>query len=238
MNPGALLLLALSSVAARAQAAMVTPAQQQPVFGTADAAILGAAAAGSSLLVRYDARILAWKGLAPFRASARTRATLDRIAFIGGPGSLAIEAALYGAGRAAKDKNLATDGEAALEAALVSGAVTYLLKGVVGRARPALDSTRADNFGLGRGFPGGDYQSFPSGHTALAFAFATAITARLAERHSSSVNTVAPALFTVATLTGIQRVYRHAHWASDCLMGAAIGTVGGLAAARWHERHP
>jgi membrane-associated phospholipid phosphatase len=235
---GTLLLLAVASVPARAQPATGDAAQRQAVFSTADAAILGAAGVGSSLLVRYDVRILAWKGLAPFRASPRTRATLDGVAFIGGPGSLAIEAALCGAGRAAKDKNLATDGEAALEAAFVSGAVTYLLKGIVGRARPALDSARADDFGLGRGFSGGDYQSFPSGHTALAFAFATGITARLAQRNSPAVNWAAPTLFSVAALTGIQRVYRHAHWASDCLMGAAIGTVSGLAAARWHERHP
>jgi membrane-associated phospholipid phosphatase len=210
-----------------------------PVVRASDAGILGAALAGSALLVPYDAQITAWKGLPAFRNSARTRGVLDATAFVGGPGSIAIDAVMFGAGRVAKDKNLATDGEAAFEAAAVGGAVTFLLKRVIGRARPGLDSTRADNFGFGRGFFGGsDYQSFPSGHTTAAFAFATAITARLGERNSSSVNWAAPVMFSIAALTGIQRVYRHAHWASDCLMGAAIGTVSGLAAARWHQQHP
>jgi membrane-associated phospholipid phosphatase len=233
----ALLVLALAAASARAQAA--TDAPSPPIVRASDGGILGVALAGSLLLMPYDAQITAWKGLPPFRNSARTRATLDATAFIGGPGSLMIDAVMFGAGRIANNKNFATDGEAAFEAAAVGGAVTFLLKRAIGRARPGLDSTRADDFGFGRGFFGGsDYQSFPSGHTTAAFAFATAITARLGQRNSSSVNWAAPVLFSVATLTGIQRVYRHAHWASDCLMGAAIGTVSGLAAARWNQRHP
>lgn len=216
-----------------------TATQQQPIFRTSDAVILGAAVAGSTLLMKYDERISAWKGLAPLRDNPPVRNTLDAAAFLGGPGSLAIEAAIFGAGRIGNNKVLANDGEIAFEATVASSVVTYLLKRTIGRARPGLDSTHADDFGFGRGFTSGNnYQSFPSGHTTAAFAFATAITARLAERNSSSVNWAAPALFSLATLTAIQRVTRHAHWASDCLMGAAIGTVGGLAAARWHERHP
>jgi membrane-associated phospholipid phosphatase len=169
----------------------------------------------------------------------RAGAALDAAAFAGGPGSLAVEAALWGAGRVANNKNLATDGEAALEAAAAGGAMTFLLKRMIGRARPLLDSTRADDFSFGRGFASGSsYQSFPSGHTTAAFAFATAITARLADRKSPATAWAAPALFSLATATAVQRVYRHAHWMSDCLAGAAIGTVSGLVAARWHERHP
>jgi membrane-associated phospholipid phosphatase len=233
----ALLVLAIAAASARAQAAPAAPAE--PVVRASDAGILGVTLAGSLLLMPYDVQITAWKGLPPFRNSARTRTVLDATAFVGGPGSLAIDAVMFGAGRLGNNKNIATDGEAAFEAEAVGGAVTFLLKRVIGRARPGLDSTRADDFGFGRGFfGGGDYQSFPSGHTTAAFAFATAITARLGQRNSSSVNWAAPVLFSVATLTGIQRVYRHAHWASDCLMGAAIGTVSGLAAARWHQQHP
>lgn len=146
---------------------------------------------------------------------------------------------MWGAGRVWKNKNLATDGETALEAAALSGAVTFLVKGVAGRARPYVDSTRANNFSFGRGISTSeDFQSFPSEHTSAAFAFATAMTARLAARHSPSVKWAAPVLYGLATLTGISRVYRHDHWASDCLMGAAIGTVSGFVSERWHERHP
>jgi membrane-associated phospholipid phosphatase len=233
------ILLALASAPAWAQSAPAVALSQEPIFRTADAAILGAALAGSALLVKYDVGITAWKGLEPFRNSVHVRNSLDAAAFLGGPGSVVIDAAIWGVGRIANNKDRSTDGETALEAAALSGAATYLLKGVFGRARPSLDSTRADNFKFGRGFLGGNfYRSFPSGHTTAAFAFATAITTRLTERKSSSLSWAAPTLYSVATVTAIARLYKHDHWMSDCLMGAAVGTIGGLAAARWHERHP
>jgi membrane-associated phospholipid phosphatase len=229
--------LALAAAPAFAQTA--TTVEPAPIFRGSDAVILGAAFAGSALLIQYDARITAWKGLTPFRNSRATGHALDAVAFIDGPGSLGIEAAMWGAGRVWKNKNLATDGETALEAAGLSTAVTYLLKGAFGRARPYVDSTRAGNFKFGRGVSlSEDYQSFPSEHVSAAFAFATSMTARLAARHSPAVKWVAPALYGLATLTGISRVYKHDHWASDCLMGAAIGTISGLVSERWHERHP
>ncbi|HET7132810.1 MAG TPA: phosphatase PAP2 family protein [Gammaproteobacteria bacterium] len=237
MSVRALLVLALAAAPAFAQDAQ--PATGVPLFRPSDAAILGGALAGSVVLFHYDARITAWKGLTPFQNSPGTRRVLDAAAFIGGPGSIGIEAAMWGAGRIWKNPNLATDGETAIEAAALSGVVTFAVKGIAGRARPYLDSTRANNFSFGRGISASeDYQSFPSEHTAAAFAFATAMTARLQVRHSPSVKWAAPVLYGLATLTGISRVYGHDHWASDCLFGAAIGTVSGLVSERWHERHP
>jgi membrane-associated phospholipid phosphatase len=231
------MLLALAAAPASAQT--TTAIAPAPVFPASDGIILGAALAGSVVLVQYDARITAWKGLTPFRNSPGTGRVLDAAAFIGGPGSVGIGAAMWGAGRVWKNKNLATDGETAFEAAALSGVVTYFVKGVAGRARPYLDPTRANDFSFGRGISTSeDYQSFPSEHTAAAFAFATAMTARLAARHSPSVKWAAPVMYGIATLTGISRVYHHDHWASDCLLGAAIGTVSGLVSERWHERHP
>jgi len=232
-------LLAFALAAAPAWAQTTPPVTPPSIFPASDGIILGAAFAGSMVLVQYDARITAWKGLTPFRNSPGTGRVLDAAAFIGGPGSVGIEAAMWGAGRVWKNKNLATDGETAFEAAALSGVATYLVKGLAGRARPYLDSTRANNFSFGRGISTSeDYQSFSSEHTAAAFAFATAMTARLSARHSPSVKWAAPVMYGIATLTGVARVYRHDHWASDCLFGAAIGTVSGLVSERWHERHP
>ena len=230
------ILLAFATTPAIAQS-VVPP--QNPVLRTGDAAIFGAALAGSALLLRYDVGITAWKGVPAFQNSSRVRRTLDASAFLGGPGSFAIDAAIWGVGRIANNKDRWTDGETALEAAALSEAVTYLLKGIAGRARPTLDSTRADNFKFGRGFwAGDDYASFPSGHTTAAFAFATALTTRLMARRSPWAPWAGPVLFSVAAVTAVGRLYNHKHWMSDCLTGAAIGTIGGLVAARWHERHP
>jgi hypothetical protein len=125
MRVRAIVLVALAAAPAWAQTTTaVTPA---PIFPASDAVILGAALAGSALLVHYDARITAWKGLTPFRNSPGTGRALDAAAFIGGPGSVGIAAAMWGAGRVWKNKNLATDGETAFEAAALSGVVTYVV---------------------------------------------------------------------------------------------------------------
>jgi membrane-associated phospholipid phosphatase len=209
------------------------------VVQPSDAVILGAAAAGSALLIRYDAQMIAWKGLPVLRHSTVVHKTLSSAAIIGGPGALATGAVLYIAGRARDDRVSRIDGEAALEATLMSGVITWAVKGLVGRARPLVDSTRADNFALGRGFRLGDsYESFPSGHVTAAFALATVLTSRLQERGAPIRHWVTPTMFTLASLTALSRMYHHNHWPTDCLAGAAIGTVTGLVTARWHERHP
>lgn len=228
-------LLLVAAAPGAAQTAPPPPSILRP----ADAAIVGGALAASALLIPFDSKIVEWKGIPAFRNSPGVHRTLSATAFLGGPGTLIASGAFYVAGRVAKNRNLATDGEAALEAAAVGGVMTFLVKGIAGRARPLVDSTRADDFALFRGFHADDlYRSFPSGHTTVAFAFATALATRLSHRHDAAASWAGPAAFTLATFTGVSRIFYHDHWFSDCLAGAAIGTVSGLAVARWHERHP
>jgi len=62
--------------------------------------------------------------------------------------------------------------------------------------------------------------SFPSGHTAIAFACATVLSA-LAPR-------AAPAFFALALAIGYSRLYVGVHWPLDVLGGAVLGVVTGL----------
>lgn len=103
-----------------------------------------------------------------------------------------------------KSKHSVVDGTAiyVLAEAIMSGS-TFSVKHIVGRDRP----------------DGADNYSFPSGHTANAFA--------AAEFLNQEYRDVSPwigyASYTVATATGVLRMYNNKHWLSDVVTGAGFG---------------
>ncbi|KGN69179.1 phosphoesterase [Porphyromonas gulae] len=82
----------------------------------------------------------------------------------------------------------------------------------------------AGKYSFGRLRPDGTAaNSYPSGHTATAFACATLFHLEYGSR--SPWYSVAG--YTVASLTGISRIVNNRHWASDVLCGAAVGILVG-----------
>ena len=153
-------------------------------------------------------------------------------------GVVAFGAALWAGGELAGDRVTAIDGIRVMEAFALSGAITYLVKGVAGRARPDTSPGNARDFAWGRGFFKSDeFRSFPSGHTTAAFAIASAMSARVARRSPQRAGWLGPLLYGAATLTGLSRIYDDRHWASDVVLGAGIGTVTGLLLVRRLDRH-
>jgi membrane-associated phospholipid phosphatase len=104
----------------------------------------------------------------------------------------------------------------------VSGLLAQFVKHVVGRARPKLMETMGafhfDLFSIKASLA-----SFPSGHTASAFGLALAL--GLIERR------LAPLLLALATLVAAARVTLGAHYLSDVVAGAALGSAVTLATA-------
>ena len=91
-----------------------------------------------------------------------------------------------------------------------------ILKPIIARARPCHIDTavellveRPSSF------------SFPSGHTATAFMGATL----LAHEYGHKSVWIPIAGYSVATATGVLRILNNKHYASDVLVGAAIGIV-------------
>lgn len=89
---------------------------------------------------------------------------------------------------------------------LITGAMVYGLKYSARVLRP----------------DGSTYNSFPSGHTAIAFMGAEFL--RQEYKHLSPWYGVAGYL--VAGATGAMRIYNNRHWMSDVLAGAAFGILG------------
>jgi hypothetical protein len=105
-------------------------------------------------------------------------------------------------------------------AAALATAVTGALKYGFGRARPYAANTSLDFH------PFSGASSFPSGHTAVAFALATAVADQTRDGWSDYV------LYGAATLTALARINDNKHWASDVLVGGLVGHLS----ARWVTR--
>jgi membrane-associated phospholipid phosphatase len=72
------------------------------------------------------------------------------------------------------------------------------------------------------------YGSFPSGHTAVSFATATAFVLGLHPRYQKWAT---PLIMILPFLVALSRVYRGVHWPTDVLGGAFLGFAVGIF---WH----
>jgi len=132
---------------------------------------------------------------------------------LGAQYSIGVLCGFYLAGVAGNDTatQVAQDGLAA--SLIASGLITPVIKFVVGRSRPR------DQVGTAHFKPFSDPNaSFPSGHTTEAFALA-----RVVAQHYDQP-WVGYSAYTLVGLVGLARSYHDAHFASDILAGALIGT--------------
>lgn len=135
---------------------------------------------------------------------------------LGAQYSIGVLEGFYFAGVAGNEtaKQVAQDGLAA--SLIASGLITPTIKLVAGRSRPRANAGTA-NFK-----PFSDLNaSFPSGHTTEAFAMASVIASHYDEQW------VQYSAYALAGLAGAARSYHDAHFASDILTGAIIGTLAG-----------
>lgn len=110
-----------------------------------------------------------------------------------------------------------------LGATISAGILSTFLKVLFNRARPNApaeianaDMTLVDSFFQNAG------QSFPSGHTATAFALAGTLALIYPKGKWM--------FFSFAILTGVQRIISHNHFPSDVFAGAAIGILAATTA--------
>ena len=121
-------------------------------------------------------------------------------------------AAVLSVTRGCKGRRAACEGLASV--AVTSAVANLVLKPLGRRRRP---DRAADDVPLARHVPMPSTTSFPSGHSASAFAFATGVGHVLPRD--------ALALRTVAALVAYSRVHTGVHYPSDVVSGAVIGVV-------------
>lgn len=233
---------AIAGRALLAQASTSLDAPRQHLFTWEDAA-LGSSFLLGTLAVRPLDKSAARALQRPDRQTRRMyRRTASFVRTVAQPGSTIIGLSMYGIGRLSNNDRLAAVGLHGTEALLLGAATGTVMKDFFGRARPFVDTTgpNPDDWQLGRGWGrGSNYQSFPSGHTTAAFAAAGAVTAETsAYWPGATYFLIGPVMYGGAAVVGLSRMYNNRHWASDVLMGAAIGTFAGMKVVRYYRIHP
>ncbi len=125
----------------------------------------------------------------------------------------------YAAGLIFKDDKVRITGRLLFESFSISGITVVLARYVFARSRPysGEGQWKYNWFEWNN-----EIESFPSGHTTVAFAFSTV----LAERIDN--NWARIGLYGLASLTAFARVYNNQHWTSDVFVGALLGFVTGM----------
>ncbi|HEY6839032.1 MAG TPA: phosphatase PAP2 family protein [Geobacteraceae bacterium] len=157
--------------------------------------------------------------------STLNRAT-DVGSFLGNPFfHLGVAAAVYGGGVWADSPKYRELGEMLGEAVVLADATTFILKEAVGRERPFV----AGDKGSFRPFQfQSDFDSLPSMHTASSFAMASVL-ASTSESFLAKLT-----YYAAASFVGYSRLYQDKHWASDIILGAAVGELCGRIATATH----
>ena len=132
--------------------------------------------------------------------------------------------------------------QAYLSAALIETTLKYL----TGRQRPSYinpatgqnDNTFHGPFYQftkdqnGNKPPNDSFTSFPSGHTTVAFAAATVFAMEYRDTKWAPI-----LAYSVSSLIGLSRIMQNAHWASDVLVGAALGYLCGRQVVNNYHRY-
>ncbi len=151
----------------------------------------------------------------------------DKVTTLGsGYLTAAVVGGMYVYGEVADNSKAVETALLSVESFALTGVFVQVIKRVTGRHRPYTGDPY--NTWGGPSLASAN-DSFPSGHSSSAFAVASVI----AEEYDNAV--VPPLAYTVAAITGYNRMQHNAHWASDVFVGAAIGYFTGKAVVASHR---
>lgn len=212
-------------------------APQKTFFVKRDLVATGIAAAGTVAVSGFDLRVARWARSTNVQGDSSRQRFVDELTRINETPLMLAALATYGVGRVAGSHTTADVGLHTLEALVLTTTVSQLVRGVLGRSRPRVSLEDPFAFRPGTGFTGFETRSFPSLHTAAAFATATALVGEIRVRRPAAVKFAAPLLYTAAVVPGLTRVYLDQHWASDIVAGAFVGALLGSRVVSYAHAH-
>ena len=141
---------------------------------------------------------------------------------------LATMGGFYLLGEATNDIRASRTALLGLESFVISGLLTQVVKFGFHRHRPK----SGDPYDTWDGPSlSSNHLSFSSGHSAVAWSFATVIATEYGDTPF-----VAPTAYTLATLAALSRVHDNKHWASDVFIGSALGYFTSKAIISYHQK--
>jgi membrane-associated phospholipid phosphatase len=206
-------------------------------FTRRDAALSGIAIVGSAGLSVFDKRIAHWFQSPRVQGDSIRHDHVDALTRINET-PLTIGAVLtYGIGRLTGSETVTDIGLHTSEALVLTDVISETIRGPIGRARPRVSEDDQYNFKFWAGFTKFENRSFPSLHSASAFAAAASLVGEIHERNPSATKYAAPLLYAAASVPGLTRMYLNQHWASDIVSGAFVGTLLGAKVVHYAHSH-
>ncbi len=149
--------------------------------------------------------------------------------FSGGEMDLLIASGFYVAGRLGNNVRTRETGVLGLRAVIDVMILNKSMKMITRRRRPALDNGAPNHGATGEFFESG--RSFPSGHSAEAWALATIVAHQYRHRKWAP-----PLAYGLAGFVAFARVPARKHFPSDVFVGSVLGFTAGRSV--WHSAHP
>jgi hypothetical protein len=229
------LLLAVAS--ALPLAAQTRDSVDKTFFTRRDLYYTAGAVAGTAIVSIWDEKIARWTQTQRVQGSQSRHDLVDNLTHVNETPLTIAAIATYGIGRLAGSSTWADVGAHWTEAMVLTDVTSELIRGPIGRQRPRIvNDSNAFQFSFGKGFTDFGARSFPSLHSAAAYATAATLTAEVGER-GGPVWVVGPILYTAAAIPGLTRMYLNQHWASDIVSGAFVGILFGNKVVHYAHSH-
>jgi membrane-associated phospholipid phosphatase len=214
-----------------------TASKDSAFFQKDDGKLVAGAVAGTSVMLIFDERIARWARQPTVQGDSSRHDLVDALTVVNEVPLTLGALATYGIGRLTGSTVVTDVGAHLSESLIATVAIDETLRITVGRVRPRSSPDNAFVVHPGSGLTHFDHRSFPSLHSAVAFATAAALCEEMRVHDSAARVYLEPALYVAATIPGFTRIYLDQHWSSDIVAGSFLGAYLGARIVRYaHAR--